>query len=216
MRVRDIMSTDPVTISIDATLAEASALMNKYSIRRLPVVDREKTVAIITRSDLLRATPSSNQPPPHNNAEYVFARTKVRDILPEDLRLIKIHQDAFVEQAAKIIRDNKISGLPVVDDQDKLVGIVSVNDILDALLEILSVNRKGTRLDLKVKDGEIAPFKTITDIAFEYGVKIENIVGLEHEESQEIIVRLATLDYKPLVDRLQKAGWQVESITIKQ
>lgn len=216
MRVKEIMSREPVVISYDATLSEASELMQKHGIRRLPVVDREKMVAIITKSDLLRATPPPEQLKPYASVESYFARTKVRDILPAYPRLITINQEAFVEQAAKIIRENKISGLPVVDEEGRLVGVLSVNDILDAFLEILAVNRKGTRLDLKVPSHVSAPLKEIADAAYDLGIKVENVVSIDTEAGVEIIVRVATFDYGPFVKKLEQNGWQVESIIVKK
>ena len=57
--------------------------------------------------------------------------------------------DAYIEQAARLLRDNKVGGMPVVDDNGKLVGIITKSDIFDAFLDTLGVNCKGARISLR-------------------------------------------------------------------
>ncbi|MGE5398066.1 MAG: CBS and ACT domain-containing protein [Chitinophagales bacterium] len=215
MRVRDKMSVRVIVISPDASIEEAYKLMRERNVRRLPVIERGKMIGMITRSDIYRAAPSSVVPMQERQQTQVMAKTKVRDVLPANQQLVTINQDAYIEQAAKIMSENKLSGLPVVDDDGKLIGIISVVDILNSLLEMLGVNSRGTRINLKVKD-DPEVIRNIADIMCRHNEVIENIVQLDSDDdSNLLIVRINSVDNKEILDELKAAGYIIESIIVK-
>jgi len=131
--------------------------------------------------------------------------------------LITVNQDAYIEIAAKMLRENKVGGMPVVDDDGKLVGIITETDIFDSFLDILGVNRQGTRLNLRVDD-KPGILKTVADIVYQHGVNIENIValGTDKEGKRTLVLRFNSTDYQPIVDDLKAAGFEIEGIVLKQ
>lgn len=214
MKVRDRMSENVKTVGMDANINAAFSLMKENNIRRLPVVERGKVIGIITLSDLNRATPSSATSLSIHELNYLLAKTKIKDILPHKQNLITVGPDNYIETAAKLMRRNRISGLPVLENE-QLVGIVTETDIFDALIDILGVKKTHSRIDLYMADrpGTIA---AITGIIAAKGKNILNtVVYFDEKKSRyKMIVRLEELDCEDVVAELKKSGYEVESVIV--
>jgi len=125
--VRDWMSAPPITIDIDATLPEACELIRQHQIRRLPVLEDGQLVGIVTRGDLRGAQPSEATTLSIWELNYLLAKLKLKAIMtPEP---ITIQEDAAIRDAAQIMIDYKVSGLPVVNKDGDLVGMITESDI---------------------------------------------------------------------------------------
>jgi acetoin utilization protein AcuB len=131
--VKDWMSRDVVTISPATTLPEAHRLMTDHQIRRLPVVEDGRLVGIITRGDVRGAEASDATSLNIWELHYLIAKIKVKEIMTHDP--ITISQDATIGEAARAMLDNKISGLPVVDRQRRMVGIITESDIFRIMVQ---------------------------------------------------------------------------------
>jgi len=214
VKVRDRMSENVKTVTMDTSINEAFSLMKENNIRRLPVVEKSKLVGIITLSDLNRASPSSATSLSIHELNYLLAKTKIKDIVPKKQQVITVGPDNYIETAAKLMRSNRISALPVLD-QDRLVGIVTETDIFDALIDILGVKKTHSRIDLYTSDrpGTIA---AITGMIAAQGKNILNtVVYFDAKKDQyKMIVRLEELDCEDVVEALKKLGYEVESVII--
>ena len=160
MLVRERMSTKPVTIAADAPITEALRIMRQSQVRRLPVLDEEgKLVGIVSEKDLLYASPSPATSLSIYEMHYMLSRLRVTELMTTDP--ITITPDTLLEEAAIIMADNKIGGLPVVED-GKLVGIITETDIFKVFLELLGAREKGLRLTLRIPErmGEMARITT--------------------------------------------------------
>ncbi|NLF45717.1 MAG: CBS domain-containing protein [Syntrophomonadaceae bacterium] len=215
MKVKDRMTTGVKTVQLDTSIAEAFRLMKDHNIRRLPVLEKEKVVGIITLTDLHQATPSTATTLSVHELNYLLAKTKIKDILPKKQKVITVTPDNYIETAAKIMRFNKISGLPVVD-KEKLVGIVTETDIFDALIDILGVKRAHSRIDLLVRErpGTLAE---IISLVAEAGINILNTVVYyeEKKERYRIILRLESLENDELIKKITAKGYEIESVIVK-
>lgn len=118
MLVKDIMTADPITINPDATIMEAEKILSINKIGRLLVVQNGKLVGMLTDGDII-----SEQD----------LQAAVKDFMSDDL--IIINHNSTVQEAAKMISDNHIGGLPVFDDNHNLVGIVTSEDIVYGYLK---------------------------------------------------------------------------------
>ncbi len=134
MLVRDRMSVDPVTVSPDDTLREARRLIREHGLRRFPVVENGKLVGIVTDRDVRQADMSSAVVQERRYVEYILDRIQVRGIMTPDP--ITVTPETPLEEAARLILENKIGGLPVVEG-GKLVGIITETDLIRTLVEIL-------------------------------------------------------------------------------
>ena len=125
--VRDWMSSPPITIDADATLPEACDLIRTHRIRRLPVMQNGKLVGIVTRGDLRGAQPSEATSLSIWELNTLLAKLKIKEIMTPDP--ITIRKDANIRDAAQLMIDYKVSGLPVVDANGDLIGMITESDI---------------------------------------------------------------------------------------
>ena len=125
--VKDWMTRDVLTITPDTTLPEAHRLMVQNQVRRLPVIQDGRLVGIVTRGDVRGAEPSGATTLSIWELNYLISNLKIEQIMTPDP--LTISQNATIGEAARLMMDNKISGLPVVDDEGKVVGIITESDI---------------------------------------------------------------------------------------
>jgi CBS domain-containing protein len=131
--VRAWMTRDVVTVTPDTTLPEAHRLMTDKQIRRLPVMDNGRLVGIVTRGDVRGAEASDATSLSIWELQYLIARIKVKEIMTHDP--VTISQDATIGEAAQVMLDHKISGLPVANGEGKLVGIITESDIFRIVVQ---------------------------------------------------------------------------------
>ncbi len=134
MRVADIMTANPVTVTPRNAIRTAINLMREGGFRRLPVVDRGKLVGIITDRDLRRAANSPYVVREKWYDNFVLDHIEVGTCMTADP--VTVTPGTTVAEAARLMRDHKIGGLPVVAD-GQLVGIVTETDLLNFLIELL-------------------------------------------------------------------------------
>jgi acetoin utilization protein AcuB len=154
------MSRNPVTINTDAPITEALKVMRMHSVRRLPVLDKSgRMVGIVSEKDLLYASPSSASSLSIYEMHYMISQLKVTEVMTTDVTTIS--PDTPLEEAARIMADNKIGGLPVLQD-GHLVGIITETDIFKVFLEMLGARDRGLRLTVEIPErkGEIARITT--------------------------------------------------------
>lgn len=130
--VSNWMTPNPITIDPPVTLPQAQKLMRERKIRRLPVVDQGKLVGIVTLGDLRGAEPSDASTLSIFEAHYLLAKLTIEKIMTWEP--VTIRPDATIQQAAKLMLEHKIGGLPVVDN-DRLVGIITESDIFRILAQ---------------------------------------------------------------------------------
>lgn len=145
------MTRNPVTATPDMSIAEASALMKKEKVHRLPVLDKNSNlVGVVSEKDILYASPSPATSLSIHEMAYMLSRITVKDIM--NRHPVSITKDTTVEEAARLMVDQDLSCLPVLED-DKLVGIVSKSDMFKILLELFGARHFGVRISFLVKDG---------------------------------------------------------------
>lgn len=160
MLVRERMSTQPVTVTADTPIPEALRVMRQNHVRRLPVLDAEgQLVGIVSEKDLLYASPSPATSLSIYEMHYLLSRLKVSEVMTT--AVITIPPDTPLEEAARIMADHKIGGLPVLEE-GRLVGIITETDVFELLLELLGARLKGLRLTLEIPErkGEVARLTT--------------------------------------------------------
>lgn len=146
MLVANRMSTNPITISPDVSIAEAMEWMKRENVRRFPVVDKnKKLIGVVTYTDLLYASPSSATSLSMWEISYLLAQVKVREVMTK--KVITVEENATLEDAARLMVDNKVGSLPVVRD-GALVGIITESDIFRVFLEMMGAREKGIRVSM--------------------------------------------------------------------
>jgi len=198
MLVARRMSRNPVAVSPKASIQEAMELMKKHSIRHLPVVNREKRlVGWVTDTDLRGALIAS-----------MIEDLTVGDVMIADP--VTVRSTDVLEQAALLITEHKIGGMPVLED-GKLVGVITVVDILQAFIDIMGVLGASSRLDVQLSDSRDA-FQEVSRIIREHNGEIIS-VGILRQDSPERIYsfRIEKCDTGPLRQALEEQGHKVVS-----
>lgn len=132
--VRDWMTPHPITIDPKTTLPDAHRLMKDCHIRRLPVVEHGKLVGIVTLGDIREAGPSDATTLSIYEVHYLLSKLSVEKVMTR--HPLTISPNATIRQAAKLMLENKIGGLPVVEEESgKLVGIITESDIFRVLAQ---------------------------------------------------------------------------------
>jgi len=131
--VREWMSTPVVSISPITSISSAHQIMKENGIRRLPVVDNDQLVGIITIGDVREASPSDATTLSIWELNYLWAQLTVEKIMTR--KVVTIQPDDLIIDAAQLMLDHKISGLPVVDANGKLVGMLTESDIFRMLVK---------------------------------------------------------------------------------
>jgi acetoin utilization protein AcuB len=150
MLVKERMTRDPVTVTPDTAVSEALNVMRQAAVRRMPVLDkRGRLVGIVAEKDLLYASPSPATSLNVYEIGYLLSKLKIKEIMAKDV--VTITEDAPLEEAARTMADNAVSGLPVVRG-DELVGIITETDIFKVMLEMLGARDEGIRVTLHVDD----------------------------------------------------------------
>jgi acetoin utilization protein AcuB len=154
------MSPNPVTVQHDVSITEALKVMRESEVRRLPVLDDEgHMVGIVSEKDLLYASPSPATSLSIYELHYMLTHLKVSELMTTEVRTVA--PNVPMEEAARIMADNKLGGLPVIDN-GALVGIITETDIFKIFLELLGAREKGLRLTIEIPErkGEIARLTT--------------------------------------------------------
>jgi acetoin utilization protein AcuB len=150
MLVKDRMTENPVTITEDTSVDKALQLMRENRVRRFPVLNKHgKLVGIISEKDLLYASPSPATSLSIYEIPYLLSKIKISDLMTKDV--ITVHEDTPLEEAARLMADSKVGGLPVVRDGD-LVGIITETDMFKVFLEMLGAREEGVRLTMLVPE----------------------------------------------------------------
>ncbi|ACH40296.1 CBS domain pair-containing protein [Citrifermentans bemidjiense Bem] len=176
MLVRDRMTPNPITITPDISVTEALRLMGDKKIRRLPVVERTgKLVGIVSDRDLFQASPSPATSLAIWEIHDLLAKLTVDKTMATDV--ITVTEDTPLEEAARVMVDRRIGGLPVMKG-DALVGIITESDLFQALLELLGGRRHGVRLTVTTTGAK----GTLADVAQTIYQAGGDIVGLGFSE----------------------------------
>jgi acetoin utilization protein AcuB len=152
MLVGERMTRNPVTILATASIDDALHLMRERKVRRLPVLDATgRMVGIVSDKDLLHAAPSQATSLSVYELHYLLAKLTIKQVMSSPV--ISVSSDTPLEEAARIMADNKIGGLPVVNG-GKLAGIITETDIFKILAELLGARIPGLRITLRVHQGK--------------------------------------------------------------
>jgi acetoin utilization protein AcuB len=210
MLIRDRMTRNPVLCTADLSVTDAFDLMKKSRIRRMPVIDKNgKLVGIVSDKDLLRVTPSPATTLSAYEIPYLLSKVKVSDVMTK--QVITVTEETPVEEAARIMVDNKIGGLPVVDEAHVVAGIITETDIFKTFLELIGARRPGVRITMIVKDkrGELARIsQAVADIGGNIIATIE-VPGTD-ATNYEVLLKIIDVSKEAVVNALKPI---VERIT---
>ena len=208
MRIKDVMTRNPVTADSETLVLDAQKLMKENNIRRLPVVDKGKLVGIVTKHDLLEASPSPATSLSVFELNYLLAKMKVKEIMKKNP--VTITPDTPFEEALRLGQEKKIGAFPVVEN-GKLVGITTESDIIRFVTRVLGIKEEGSRITIEGLGGKLSDLEKIVSVANQHHTVILSMMSLPRPEKKDwmIVLRLKTNDPDPLVKDFKKAGFNV-------
>jgi acetoin utilization protein AcuB len=155
MLVGERMSRPVISVSPDAPIHDVLAMFKKEHIRRAPVLKDGKLVGMISQGDLLNASPSPVTTLSVWEMNYLLSKVTVKRVMTK--KVITVDSDTPIEEAARIMADNKIGGMPVMNN-GKVVGMITETDLFKVFLELMGARDKGIRVTASIDDkpGELA------------------------------------------------------------
>ena len=208
MFVEKWMTRDPQTVTRQTPVMEAMQLLREGGYRRLPVVDGETLVGIVTDRDLKDATPSKASTLSVYELNYLLSKLTVKAVMKSPV--ISVQPDEPVERAALLMEEHKVSGLPVVNG-DVLVGIVTITDMLRAFVTVLGLREGGTRVAVSLPD-EPGVLAQAASAAAPSNIIAAVTAGVEQGQRRELVVRVVGEGAQNYPERLKERGLEVVNV----
>ena len=196
MKIQSLMISNPITITVGASISEAIELMKINSIRHLPVVAKDDTLqGFITLSDLKQGLIPS-----------MLGDLSLRDLMIKDP--VTVSPDDDIEFAAQLIYNHKIGGMPVVKD-GRLTGIITATDILRTFIDMMGILSSTSRIDVVIDDRPNS-FKKALQIINETGAEIINVGRTAQQtDRRAYFFRLGSCKTEAIKKTLEKEGYEV-------
>ncbi len=211
MLVRDRMTKNPYTITADMPISEALTRMREAHVRRFPVVDRSgRLTGLVTEKDLLYASPSPATALSIWEIHTLLSKITVAEVMKTEV--ITVTEDTPVEDAAWIMTDRKIGGLPVVRGE-QLIGIITESDLFKLFQELLGARKKGVRVSILLPEvkGTIAKITTAIAQKGGYTHALSTFLG-EDPTNFLLTMKIADLPKDVVVETLKPLALQVVDV----
>ena len=211
MAVKDFMTRKVVYISPNTTIAHAADMMREQKLHRLPVIENDHLVGLVTEGTIAEASPSKATSLSIYEMNYLLNKTKVGDVMIRDV--VTISQFASLEDATYLMLKNKIGILPVVDNE-QLYGVITDRDIFKAFLEVSGYGEEGVRLRF-VTENKVGVLEQIIRLLVEENLNISNTVNIPRKDGKVVIeVQLAgNIDTALLKKKFEEHAIELAEIT---
>lgn len=210
MNVSAFMTKEPLTVTKYTNIYDAKRIMEEHNIRRLPVLDGDRLVGIVSKSDIMEAAPPDLSKLSIHELNYILSRMIVSEVMTK--HPLTVTPDTPIEVAAKLMRKYKVASLPVLDE-GKVVGIITESDLFEAFIEIMGGKVRGSKLIMPLEDkpGALA---NVTHIISKHGANILSIVTnrkVPKGEKSIIYIKIDQEDASEIVEDLMDIGIPVKS-----
>jgi acetoin utilization protein AcuB len=207
MLVKGWMTSDVITVDEDTSMMKASQIMKENNIRRLPVMRKGKLVGMVTDRDIKEASPSKATTLDVHELYYLLSELKLKDIMRKNL--VTVGPEETVEKAAVKMLEHRISGLPVVNDKGKVVGVITQGDVFKVLVSLTGIYRGGIQFAFNLEDRP-GSIKDVADIVRKHGGRMVSILtsyDMCEENCRHVYIRIKDMaddKLKALTEELDK------------
>lgn len=198
MMVKNWMSQPAITVDADTLVEDADRLVKRHEIHMLPVMQNGRLVGIVTDRDIKIASGSVANSGIIEDDRDLLAGIKVRTIMTPDA--VTVPENHTLEETVETFLIHRISGAPVVDQQQQVIGVITKSDLFNLILVLTGYGKKGLQLGIEVEDRP-GCIKTITDIIREYGGRISSILYTPERAdkgNRRLYIRVFDLDQPSL------------------
>lgn len=207
MDVEQYMTADVITVTEDTLVVEALNIMEQHDFHRLPVVRDGKLVGLLTERVVLDHSSNLATGRDIHEINYLLTKTRVSQIMKKNVPTIK--KNVLLEEAARVMRDDNLHVLPVVDDENHVVGIITYKDIFKAFIDMTGYNDPGSRLVLEIPEDHPGILEDITNILAEANISITHIFVNRKGQFSEITLQVDKESVEEVAELLRYQGYTV-------
>jgi acetoin utilization protein AcuB len=204
MLVKEYMTPNPMSVVEEASVMETAELMKEKKVRRFPVLRGDKLIGIVTDRDLRSAAPSQvvsfdvqeRQLMPELHS--LLANIKIKDVMSHEV--VTIDPEQTIVAAAQLMLNRRVSGLPVVESQGRLLGIITETDIFRVLVDLCGASSGSTTLAFQLEDRP-GSIKEVTDIIRARGARPASVLAsptLADPRFRRVYIRIRDLPSEQL------------------
>ncbi len=198
------MTTPVICTEPDARITDVLDIMKKNNLHRIPVTDANGTLVGLITEGMISGAGGNATSLSIYELNYLLSKTKVKTVMQK--RVATVHPENLMEKATEKMLKEDIGCLPVVDDQNKVVGILTQNDVFKSFLEVLGWYREGIRVALEAKD-EIGQLEKISKVFADEGINIANIGVYDTTNGNASMIIRADKATHGLKQALEDAGY---------
>ncbi len=210
MFVAERMTKHPVTMTSDATIGEVDRMMKKHKFHRMIIVDGGKLVGYLSDRDVMRVAPSPATSLSKFEIRSLLDKLSVRDIMQR--KVITVNEDATIEEAALIMYQNKVGGLPVVSQVGTVVGIITATDILKTFIEVMGLPSGGKiRMTVEV-DNKVGVIAEVAKVFRDNGINLDSLITCKQsEKTYSLVIRFEDIANKfdEIKSQLEGRGFKI-------
>ncbi|GAX00132.1 CBS and ACT domain-containing protein [Secundilactobacillus mixtipabuli] len=210
MSVADYMTDRLITVSPDTKINMAVSVMKENQIHRLPVIDGDQLVGLVTEGTIQAASPSKATSLSIYEVNYLLNKMTVGEIMEKEVKTIS--KDAQLEDAISTMRHNDIGVLPVMDDK-QVVGIITTNDVLDGFLDITDYFVDATVVQVMIEHDRKGVIYEIGKIMADNGFNIQTLIVTRNLGPIMIEMHVDKTDSAAIKRALEDAGYDVRLVT---
>jgi acetoin utilization protein AcuB len=209
MKVKHWMTKDPITVSPETLAVEAQKIMKENRIRRLPVVEKGKLAGMVTFRNLIEAAPSSGSSLSIHELNYLIMKIKVKDLMKKNVITVS-PEDTVIDTIVRGV-DKGIGGFPVVDEQGRLVGIITETQIARAMIHLFGTETRKEIICLENVDLQPGTFGKIVTLVEKLGINIISMFSLPRRTTNlmRVYVRIKSGQREEATQELKKAGYEI-------
>lgn len=205
MYVSNRMTSNPVTITTKTSARKALDIMQSKGFSNIPVMDNGRIVGIIAKEDII------NQYFCGEKGYTLMEDTLVEEVMTKEY--VTIRKMDYIEKAVVLLKEKDISALPVLDSDNRLVGIITRTDVFDAFTDAMGLDNKGTRIYMVVPEfiGQLAK---IANIVRHHGISIEALSVFDSGivNTKQVIMKVSSKEVDGLVADLKNGGLDVRDV----
>ena len=212
MAVKDFMTRKVVYVSPDTTVAHTADMMREQGLRRLPVIENDRLVGVVTERTMAEASPSKATTLSIYEMNYLLNKTKIRDIMVRDV--VTVSPYASLEDAVYAMMKNQVGILPVVE-AGQVFGVITEKDVFKAFLEVSGYGEEGIRVIITADD-TVGTLAKIVDTISADNLNIKRtVVATRRSGKVAIEIQIdGKADVTDLREKLIKQGIQVDAIEL--
>ena len=207
MKVKHYMTKDVFTVTSDVKITDAVDIMEGNDFHRLPVVENNQFIGLITEELIAKSSPSKVSSLSIYEMNYLFDKVIVKDLMKTDV--ITISEDIHIEEAALLMNEKDITVLPVINAANEIIGIITHKDIFKALIHLTGYQEKGSRIVVETKEDRIGVIAQLSTALSENDVNLSHIFVNRPDDAIEITLQTSGKEPEQVQELIERLGYKV-------